>query len=83
MTTSIKARYANGVLTPLDPLDLDEGCEVLLTVEQQESAPRSGLGGIADFVKELHESMPPDAWDDLPTDLAQNKKHYLYGHPKE
>ena len=27
--------------------------------------------------------MPPDAWDDLPTDLAKNKKHYLYGQPKE
>ena len=31
----------------------------------------------------LSRSVPPDIWDDVPTDLAQNKKHYLYGHPKE
>ena len=28
-------------------------------------------------------SIPSDTGDDLPTDLAKNKKHYLYGHPKE
>ena len=27
--------------------------------------------------------MPPEVWNDLPTDGARNKKHYLYGHPKE
>ena len=28
-------------------------------------------------------SVPPGTWDDVPSDLAMNKKHYLYGHPKE
>ena len=27
--------------------------------------------------------MPPDAWDGFPTDFSKNKKHYLYGFPKE
>ena len=31
----------------------------------------------------LRKSVPHDAWDDLPTDFAKNKKHYLYGFPKE
>ena len=82
MTARVRARYANGVLTPLEPLDLEEGDEVTVSIE---GAPPSGggLAAIARKVKELQESMPPDAWDDLPTDLAKNKKHYLYGQPKE
>ena len=34
MTTHVKARYANGVLTPLEPLDLEEGAEVTVLVEE-------------------------------------------------
>jgi hypothetical protein len=45
--------------------------------------PRRGLAGIADSVKRLHEATPSDARDDLPADLAMNKKHYLYGHSPE
>ena len=34
MTITIKARYANGQLTPLEPLDLEEGAEVTVSVEE-------------------------------------------------
>ena len=87
-----KARYANGVLTPLEPLDLDEGKEVMLSIEDTETpvqdAPsirqRPGAAIHRGIVRgDSRSSVPPDAWDDLPTDLAKNKKHYLYGHPKE
>ena len=44
---------------------------------------KRGLAAIVERVKEAQKSMPPDAWDDLPTDGAQNYKHYLYGFPKE
>ena len=91
MPASVRARYADGVLTPLEPLDLEEGAEVTVSIEEDddvlsvESDPPSGEGfaAIVRMVDELHKEMPPDAWDDLPTDLAMNKKHYLYGHPKE
>ena len=33
---TVRAKYENGVLTPLDPLDLEEGSEVMVSVE---SAP--------------------------------------------
>ena len=33
MTIQVRARYANGVLTPLEPLDLEEGAEVELKIE--------------------------------------------------
>ena len=88
--TSVKARFSNGVLTPLEPLDLEDGAEVTVSVAAArvatgEDTPvaKRGLAAIAERVSELHKSMPPGAWDDLPTDLAKNKKHYLYGHPKE
>ena len=83
MTTIVKATYANGVLTPVEPLDLDEGREVTVAIEDAPPPIGRGLPGIVELVEELHKSMPPDAWNDLPTDLAKNKKHYLYGHPRE
>jgi len=89
MIVNVKARYAHGVLTPLEPLDLDEGTEVIVSIEDSEAAvkdaPREGQGlaAIAARVVELRESVPPETWDDLPTDLAKNKKHYLYGYPRE
>ncbi len=42
-----------------------------------------GLAAIAKRVKKLHKSIPQDAWDSLPADVASNKKHYLYRHPRE
>ena len=66
---------AHGVKLPQDIADM-------ISVEEP---PQSGL--TAESMREMFEriwqSVPPDAFDDLPTDLAKNKKHYLYGHPKE
>ena len=89
MIVNVKARYADGVLTPLEPLDLDEGKEVMVSIEDTQDAandaPSSGKGleSIVRMFERLRKSIPPETWDDLPTDLAKNKKHYLYGHPRE
>ena len=50
-----------------------------------DEAPQPALtgGSILDMFERLRKSVPPDTWDELPTDLVKNKKHYLYGHPKE
>ena len=82
MTTTVRATYADGVLTPLEPLDIEEGREVTLSIEDAAS-PKRGLAGIVETVQELHRTIPPEAWDALPADGAKNYKHYLYGHPKE
>ena len=82
MPTRVRARYVDGVLTPLEPLQLDDGCLVTIDVTESEP-PLRGLAAIVDRAERLHRTMPAEAWDDLPTDLAQNKKHYLYGHPRE
>ena len=83
MSSTFKARYANGALTPLEPLDLAEGAEVTVSIAGAAAGERGGMPGIIDFVKELHESIPPDAWGVLPTDGARNYKHYRYGRPRE
>ncbi len=81
MIANVKARYSKGVLTPLEPLDLEEGKEVVVSIEAL--PPTRGLAAIVERVKDLQKDIPSEAWDNLPTDLAKNKKHYLYGHPKE
>ena len=83
MTTIVKARYAGGVLTPLEPLDLEEGAEVTVSIDGGAAPSGGGFADIVRLAEELQEKMPADAWDDLPTDLATNKNHYLYGHPKK
>ena len=90
MIANVRARYANGVLTPLEPLELEDGAEVAVSIADArmttlENPPvaKRGLAAIAERVSDIQKSMPPGAWDDLPADLAKNKKHYLYGHPKE
>ena len=82
MTTTVKATYANGVLTPQEPLDLEEGEQVTVSIEDAQQSG-GGLATVVQAVKALHRSIPEDAWETLPTDLAKNKKHYLYGHPRE
>ena len=39
--SAVRAKYENGVLTPLEPLDLAEGAEVMVSVED---APAGVIG---------------------------------------
>ena len=81
MTTTVKATYANGVLTPMEPLDLQEGAEVTVSIENA-PLPAATPEPLVEMFDRLRASVPAEAWDDMPTDGAQNYKHYLYGHPK-
>ena len=82
MIANIKAKYANGALVPLEPLDLEEGAEVTVSVAK---APQPAPAGesILEMFARIRKSVPDEVWDELPTDLVKNKKHYLYGHPRE
>ena len=86
---TVRARYEKGVLTPLEPLDLEEGKEVVVSLEDatgppvERQAEDSAAGeSIPEMFERLRKSIPLGAWDGLPTDGAKNYKHYLYGHPK-
>ncbi|MCE2458239.1 MAG: antitoxin family protein [Dehalococcoidia bacterium] len=100
MNANVKARYENGVLTPLEPLDLEEGEEVTLSIsepntlnrqatesegpEKEQATCEESVGvRLLKMAEKLRESVPPEAWDSLPTDGAKNYKHYLYGSSKE
>lgn len=81
MPTHVKARYTNGKLEPLEPLDLAEGCLVTLSVSE-EPEPETESESILEMFERLHRKYPPESRGDAPTDGARNYKHYLYGHPK-
>ena len=90
MTSSqFKARYEGGVLAPLEAVDLTEGCVVTVSVSTEEPAteePAADIGGgaaILRMIDELHRQYPPETLGEHPPDFVKNKKHYLYGHPKE
>ena len=58
MTTTVKATYANGVLTPLEPLDLDEGREVMVSIH--DAPPATGEHeSLVEMFDRLHKSFPP------------------------
>ena len=95
MIANIKATYSNGVLTPVEPLELEDGEEVTLHIENGASqcdAPKKpgeetlydpNTQSLSETLREVRESVPDSTWDSLPTDGARNYKHYLYGYPKE
>ena len=39
MTAKVKAKFSNGVLTPLEPLALEEGREVMVSIEDPQPSP--------------------------------------------
>ena len=45
MLTHVKARFCNGALVPLEPLDLEEGQEVRVSVEDTHVEESGGASG--------------------------------------
>ena len=80
---SVRARFRAGKLEPLEPLELEEGREV--TVSVQDAPPEEAGAGAAvlRIIDHLHATIPDLRENDGPTDMAENYKHYLYGHPKD
>lgn len=50
-----------------------------MSVVKQKKKPAPSLW---DEIAALRAQVPPEEWDKLPTDMAKNVDHYLYGHPK-
>ncbi len=78
MIANVKARFSNGVLTPLEPLDLEEGKEVVVSIDDA-PLPDTETPSLLDMIDELHKSVPQDLWSNGPSDGAKNYKHHLYG----
>jgi hypothetical protein len=75
----VQAIYENGVFRPTEQVELPESCRVELQIHRPAPAdsspptPTSPLATLAAIAK-AHPENP-----DLPTDLAAQHDHYLYG----
>jgi predicted DNA-binding antitoxin AbrB/MazE fold protein len=77
----IHAVYENGVFRPNEPVSLPENCQVELVLREMSAVnspavagtPLASLAAIAGS----HSENPA-----MPTDLASQHDHYLYGTPK-
>lgn len=76
MATHIRARYVDGALIPFPPLDLEEGCQLDITVEQ-ESRPQTFAEYMA-WLKQLQDTVPADNWKELPVDGAQRFRDHRH-----
>ena len=56
----------------------DDGADV-----ESASEKPTDFQALHEMIRRIRESVPASAWDNVPSDGARNKKHYLYGHPKE
>ncbi len=98
MVSNVKARYSNGTLMPLEPLEIEEGAEVTLRIvkvasantnptaprqTEEEHAPDCETHPVITMIDRLRAEIPELDQETAPTDGAKNYKHYLYGHPKE
>lgn len=77
MATRIRARYVDGALIPFPPLDLEEGCQLDITVEQ-ESRPQT-FAEYLEWLKQLQDTVPVSKWDALPAEGAQRFRGYRPG----
>jgi len=65
-TRSVRARYRNGVLEPLEAVDLSEDQEVLLTLDDEQQAPSDqdslskSAGVWADMFEDDEQKLPTD-----------------------
>lgn len=74
---AIHAVCENGIFRPLDPVDLDR-CEVEIMIQSQPAVmARTTLTRLAEISRQF--PVNPE----LPTDLAAQHDHYLYGLPKQ
>jgi hypothetical protein len=75
MTTAVKAIYENGVLTPIEPVQLQERTEVEVLVPTPSPSDDDPTGWTAaqaliGFI------------DGAPADMAEHHDAYLYGRPR-
>jgi len=74
---TIHAVYENGIFRPIDPVELPDRCQVEITFQPQPALiARNTMARLAEIGRQFPEN------SDMPTDLAAQHDHYLYGLPK-
>jgi len=73
MRQTVKARYHDGILEPLEPLVLADETEVEVTVE---SAPITGADDILDRVGRVYQGLTPEQIAQIET-LALDRRRFF------
>jgi hypothetical protein len=53
------------------------------TLKKKASHRRKKPLKVHEIAREIFKDVPPEAWDDIPTDLGKYSDYYLYGGKKE
>lgn len=79
--TAVSQRIQQAVIERLALLSPDQQKEALAFIEglAEKKTPRPKLW---EMMQECIKDVPPEDWDDVPTDGGLNHDHYLYGSPK-
>lgn len=79
--TAISHHIQQAVIEKLALLSPDQQKEALAFIEglAEKKTPRPKLW---EMMQECIKDVPPEDWDDVPTDGGLNHDHYLYGSPK-
>ncbi len=83
----IEAKVRSGIYeSPSDVvragLELLEARDGVVQTPPDDSRPQD-TRPIWEIIAAIGQEVPDEAWDQVPTDLARNYKHYLYGSPRE
>lgn len=72
------------ILSLVDHLSKDELKELRGKLDERSKTDLSGKNQVSllEMVSKMRSLIPQEDWDKLPTDLARNVDHYLYGSPK-
>lgn len=69
------------VIERLASLSLEKQQKVLAYADEL-AQPKTDGQTLWDMIQESVKDVPPEAWEEVPTDGALNHDHYLYGTPK-
>ena len=91
---TIRVRYEHGVFTPLEVVELEDGCDFTIEVPDSAEArepddhpdPLAEIDQYPEYVQRLlrrQATWPKELREGPRTDWSTNYRHYLYGYPKE
>ncbi len=89
LQADILAAVYSGRFASLDAAMTEAASMLLQRLKQEQeqlpasqNPPAAAEKPIWEVIEEENQSIPPEVWDALPTDLAEHHDHYIYGTPK-
>ena len=77
------ASLEQNIVEKLRQLPTEKQREVLEFVEKITAPVEQQRMSIFEEIEKIVSEVPPEAWDEVPTDGSINVDHYLYGAPKK